>query len=60
MAVMKGYDYDEYQVYINLPHKELEKDYRLLEKIIKAGAEALGITYDSSVTEINWVDSYEI
>ena len=60
MAMMEDYDYDEYQVYINLPHEELEEDSQLLYKIIKAGAEALGITYDSSATEINWVDSHYV
>ena len=60
MAVMEGYDYDEYQVYISLPHEDLEANPHLLEKMIAAGAEALGIDYNPAETETNWVDSFYV
>lgn len=58
MAVMDGHDYDEFQVFIDLPHEKYQWDSQLLKKVIDAGCRALGIPVDDT-KEINWVDSYQ-
>lgn len=54
MPVMDGYDYDEYTLFITLPHGAE------LDDVLTAGCKALGIEYDPSQTEISWQDSHYI
>lgn len=59
MAMMEGYDYDEYQVYVNLPYEATQDNPNLIEKVILAGMEALGMEPDTTL-ETNWIDSHYI
>lgn len=55
MAVMDGYDYDEYQVYVNLP--KVDGRNLDIETVINAGLVALGHEPDLTM-ETNWIDSH--
>jgi len=58
MAIMGDeYDYDEYQVYVNLP-KDSEGETLSIDDVINAGLVALGHEPDATM-ETNWVDSYQ-
>lgn len=58
MARLDGYDYDEYQVYINLP-----REYSL-DDVINAGVRFLDgngpVEIPDPGLETNWVDSHYI
>lgn len=50
------YDYDEYQVYVNLPN-DSEGETLSIDDVINAGLVALGYEPDRTM-ETSWVDSY--